>query len=244
MRRFFVDPRSIIENTAYLSPAESQHIVSVLRLQPGDHIELFDGTGSVYQGELLKISRQNVTVLLLTCHRAKEENTPSLWLIQSLLKGKKMDFLVQKATELGVQAFQPVTTRYSENRGNPERQLQRWQRIMLEACKQCKRPVPMHISSPAAFDHLPPVSCSTKLLFWEDEPQQCIRPQLFADRATVCLFIGPEGGFHQKEIAAARSRGFQTVTLGQRALRAETASLAAVAIVQYLLGVLGKKHDI
>lgn len=244
MRRFFVDPCSIIENTAYLSPAESQHIVAVLRLNPGDQIELFDGTGSIYRGELRELSRDQVTVLLLARERGPEEKAPALCLMQSLLKGKKMDFLVQKATELGVHTFQPVLTRYSEIRGNPDRQWERWQRIMLEACKQCRRPVPMRISHPADFRQLTIESCSTRLLLWEDEQQQGIGPHVLGGRHSVCLLVGPEGGFHREEVRAARDRGFQAVTLGRRTLRAETASLAAVAVIQYLLGTLGKEQAI
>ncbi|MDW7771436.1 MAG: 16S rRNA (uracil(1498)-N(3))-methyltransferase [Desulfobulbaceae bacterium] len=238
MRRFFVDPQAIIDGIAHLSPAESLHIAAVLRLQPGDEIELFDGTGTVYQGTLLKLSREQVSVRLVAAHR-EEEKAPSLFLLQSLMKGKKMDFLVQKATELGVHTFQPVETRYSENRGNPERQQERWQRIMLESCKQCKRPMPMVISPLTDLKHIELPSGAAKIILWENEQQQPLAPILFAEKESVCLYIGPEGGFHRDEIKIALEYGFQTITLGSRTLRAETAALATVAIIQYLLGMLG-----
>jgi len=240
MRRFFVDPRSITADTAHLSKTESQHIVSVLRLQPGEAVELFDGKGKVYHGKLQEISRNQVTVRLLSIQSENHEKSPPVFLLQSLLKGKKMDFLVQKTTELGVHAFQPLLTRYSENRGNHVRQNERWQRIMLEACKQCKRTVPMLINPLVKFNEIDSSPFSTKLLLWEDEKKQPLDPQQFVSNQPVCLLIGPEGGFHEDEIDHARENGFQTVTLGSRILRAETATLATVAIVQYLLGTLGK----
>lgn len=239
MRRFFVDPQSVAPEAAYLSPTESLHIVSVLRLQLGEMVELFDGTGTVYQGTLHKLSRQQVTVRLLSKWN-EEQETPSVVLYQSLLKGKKMDFLVQKTTELGVHAFQPFLSRYCETRGNPERQQQRWQRIMLEACKQCRRALPMQIHQPTDFNQLKMSEFATKLLLWENENDQSLKPEQLVHTGPVCLLIGPEGGFHDDEITHARENGFQTVTLGKRILRAETATLAAVTIIQYLLGALGK----
>lgn len=240
MRRFFVDPRSITADTAHLSKTESQHIISVLRLQAGETVELFDGTGTIYQGELNILSREQVTVRLLSMRSENNEKSPPVFLLQSLLKGKKMDFLVQKTTELGVHTFQPLLTRYSENRGNRERQKERWQRIMLEACKQSKRPVPMLINPPVQFSKIDLSPFSTKLLLWESENKQLLGPEQFVSNEPVCLILGPEGGFHEEEIDRARKNGFQTVTLGRRILRAETATLATVAIVQYLLGTLGK----
>lgn len=240
MRRFFVDPQAITADTALLSKTESQHIVSALRLQLGETVELFDGTGTVYHGKLQKLSREQVTVRLLSMHNENFEISPPVFLLQSLLKGKKMDFLVQKSTELGVHTFQPLMTRYSENRGNHQRQHERWQRIMLEACKQCKRTVPMQINPLVKFKQIDLSLFSTKLLVWEDEHQQPIDPKQLANKDSICLLIGPEGGFHEEEVDHARKNGFQTVTLGKRILRAETATLATVAIVQYLLGTLGK----
>lgn len=235
MRRFFVDPLSITAETAYLSKTESQHIAAVLRLKSGDTVELFDGTGKVYHGKLQKISSAQVTVQLLSNRLEERNGIPPLILCQGLLKGKKMDFLIQKATELGIQTFQPLVTRYSENRGNPVRQNERWQRIMLEACKQSKRTIPMKIQAVASFDRIDLGPCATRLFLWEDEQHQAIKPTLLKREGAVCLLVGPEGGFHPDEVILAREKGFQTVTLGRRTLRAETASLAAVTIVQYLL---------
>jgi len=237
VRRFFIDPGSISAQRAVISAAESRHIATVLRLQPGACVELFDGTGTVYQGCLHSVTRQAVTVDILSRQQPAEEGV-SLTLAQGLLKGKKMDFLVQKATELGVRTFQPLQTRYCESKGERRGRRQRWQRIMLEACKQCKRPLPMEINPAAGLNHLDTSRFSCKIMLWEDEKSVPLPnvPTSTGRGDSICLLLGPEGGFHREEVEQARALGFQTVSLGRRTLRAETAALAAVAIVQFLAG--------
>ena len=166
MRRFFIDPRSITADTAFLSKSESQHIVSVLRMQPGEKVELFDGTGTLYQGELETISHDRVAVRLLSRDNEIQSCAAEVFLLQGLLKPKKMDLIVQKATELGVHAFQPLITRYTENRSNFMRQHDRWQRIMLEACKQCKRSVPMQIFMPVELAAVSSRPDGANLILW------------------------------------------------------------------------------
>jgi len=238
MRRFYVDPLAITGDRALLSEAESRHIASVLRLQPGDPVELFDGSGSVYQGELQNVSRDQVSVRLLSKQKEHLGTSQPLYLFQGLLKGKKMDFLAQKATELGVHSFQPVITRYRENRGNPERQQERWQRIMLEACKQSKRSRPMDIHPLIHLDQIDVTQFSTRLFLWEKENKKLIGACRIREHGPICLLLGPEGGFHPDEVEWARENGFQSASLGKRTLRAETATLATIAIVQFLLGAL------
>ena len=236
MRRFLVDPRTIAGDLATLAAEEAHHIASVLRLQPGTVIELIDGQGLVYQGRLELVARTKVTVRLLTQQREPEDAAAPLFLLQALLKGKKMDVVVQKATELGVHTLQPLVTRYSEGRGNPERQAERWQRIMVEACKQCRRAQPMRIAPLTDLAAVPLPEAGPRILFWEGETTVPLRAEHLSPPGPVCLLLGPEGGLHQQEADAAGAKGFQPVSLGRRILRAETATLAAVAIVQYLTG--------
>lgn len=238
MRRFFVDTRSISGNLAILSADESRHMATVLRLQAGTGIELFDGTGSVYQGLILTASPQRITVEILSRYSEQGHGTPQLFLFQSLLKGKKMDFLIQKAAELGVHSFHPIRTRYSENHGNLPRQADRWQRIMLEACKQCHRANPMSIAPTSSLEDINLSPFAQPLVLWEGEKTTCLDATLLSSDGPMAIFIGPEGGFHENEISLARDLGFQPVSIGPRILRAETAALSAIAIMQFLSGAL------
>ena len=238
MRRFFVDPQSISENLAILSPEESRHIATVLRLQAGDAIELFDGTGFVYQGLILTASTKRITVELLSRYSDYEDGAPQLFLFQSLLKGKKMDFLVQKATELGVHSFCPVRSRYSENHGNLTKQVDRWQRIMLEACKQCKRTHPMIIEPLSALEDVDVAAFEHPLVLWEGEKSTPLDATMISYDGPMALLIGPEGGFQEEEIMTAKEKNFKPVSLGPRILRSETAALTTIAILQFLSGAL------
>ncbi|GAB4339178.1 MAG: 16S rRNA (uracil(1498)-N(3))-methyltransferase [Desulfobulbaceae bacterium] len=243
MRRFFVDPEAISDDLAILSPEESRHIATVLRLRSGTPVELFDTTGFVYQGLILTISPRKVTVEILSRYSAARDGAPRLILLQSLLKGKKMDFLVQKATELGVHAFRPVLTRYSENRGNPKRQHERWRRIMLEACKQCRRTRPMRIEEVVPFADLDLAEYRKTILPWEEEKTTRLDAGHIDYEGSTAILVGPEGGFHTEEVEQALSRGAVAVSLGSRILRAETAALTCVAILQFLGGGLAPEKN-
>ncbi|MFA5717474.1 MAG: RsmE family RNA methyltransferase [Desulfobulbaceae bacterium] len=238
MRRFFIDPQSIRSGIATLSGVESHHITSVLRLEPGSAIELFDGTGFVYGGRIEAVARHGVRVRILSRSDAPPPSAAKIILVQSLLREKKMDLVIQKATEMGVHMLQPLRTRYSEVRGHHQRQLDRWHRIMLEACKQSRRPCPMLIAEPLDFRSLAVAGDAAKIMFWEGERTAALNPEHVSPAGSTWLLLGPEGGFHPEEGYLARQFGFLTVSLGGNVLRAETASMAAVAIVQYLAGAL------
>lgn len=238
MRRFYINPQSISENLAILSPEESRHIATVLRLQAGTAVELFDGTGYVYQGLILTASPKRITVEILSRYSEAQDDGQKLYLFQSLLKGKKMDLLVQKATELGVHSFCPIQSKYNENHSKQPRQLDRWQRIMLEACKQCKRAQHMIIKPVSFLDDLDASSFEQPLVLWEGERSTFLDATLISYTGPMALLVGPEGGFHEEEIEKVIKKGFKPVSLGQRILRSETASLSAIAILQFLSGSL------
>jgi len=233
MRRFFFTSQQETEDRILITGSEARHITTVLRMQPGSRLELFDGKGTIICGQIEQLTSRTVSIHILSRTLAAD-NTIPLTLAQAMLKGKKMDFLVQKATELGVHTFIPLITRYCAKRVHNERQGQRWQRIMLEACKQCGRPVPMQIKEPVALGELPCAGDSNLIMPWEDEDSSPLSPALVHNRRPTILLIGPEGGFHREEISLARDMAFTTVSLGPRILRAETAALAAVSIIQHL----------
>ncbi len=242
MRRFFFDKKQESNGRILITGAEARHITTVLRIQAGTEIELYDGKGTAVLGEVVQLTSREVNIRILSRSTSFDGHDAPLTLIQSMLKGKKMDFLIQKATELGVHTFIPLSTRFCEKRAHSKHQARRWQRIMLESCKQCGRPLPMQILEPRQLEHLDETEQSNRIMPWEDEESHPLSPALLkADLPTV-LLIGPEGGFHADEVIAARAIGFTTVSLGPRILRAETAALAATSILQYLNHNLEPRH--
>lgn len=233
MRRFFFDPDQETSDRIKITGSEALHISTVLRMQPGNEVELYDGRGGTVHGKISQLTSREVIIRILS-RRIRHDTGAPLTLVQALLKGKKMDFLIQKATELGVHTFIPITTRYCEKRAHSARQDERWQRIMLEACKQCGRPTPMLIREPILLEQLHPADSSNLIMPWEDEDSRPLSPALLQNKQPTFLLIGPEGGFHPAEVTLIRDLGFSTVSLGPRILRAETAALAATAIVQHL----------
>lgn len=236
MRRFFLPAGSLAGETITLTGAEARHIARVLRLRPGRAVEFFDGQGGIVTAVLTGCDMRLVTAEVTDRRR---ENAPAgapLTLVQALLKGGKMDFVVQKATELGVHTLAPVLTRHCENRGDRDHQQERWQRIMIEACKQCHRAEPMRILPVTPLATLDPGAWVHRLAAWEGERQAAL-PAALAPVSTG-LFLGPEGGLHADDLHTLGALGFTTFSLGPRILRGETATLAAVAIVQHLTGSL------
>ena len=242
MHRFFVLPEDIHDKSVTITGPEAHHLKNVLRLSAGDKIILFDGTGTSYISVITAIKKERVTADIHSFE--KEISTyPLIILNQPLLPGKKLDFIIQKATELGVHSINLFHARYCKPEKNMSHKLGRWQRIALEACKQCRRNYPPGIHPPVPFTDIVEKTgdCTAKLLFWEKESGQNLEQALpkagmLKTDGTISIIIGPEGGFAEQEISLARKAGFLTVTLGRRILRAETASITTVAIIQYLTG--------
>lgn len=169
------------------------------------------------------------------------ESNLDIILVQGLLKGEKMDFVIQKATELGVSAIIPVSTVRSQLRET--RKLPRWKKIAEEASRQSGRAKIPEIFESFSFKDIfdIPVLISGKgIIFWEQggEKLPALTSKL-SNTDKIFLIIGPEGGFSEEEVLFASDKGFFTATLGSRILRAETASIAAVSIIQFALGDLG-----
>lgn len=240
LRRFFINPTDIVGETATLTGPEAHHLRTVLRLCPGDSITFFDGTGARYQARIEQILKNRVTATI-TCQTRDLPATVRLHLGQALLKGQKMDLLLQKATELGVDAIWPFYSEHGIHKPLKDAQMERWQRIVLESCKQCNRATPPEIHATRGITeilvHPPP--CDLRLIFWEHEARQRLDEVLAVqkkDCRSVLFLLGPEGGFSEIEVASAQQEGFIPVSLGPRILRAETATLTATAILQFTLG--------
>lgn len=237
MRRFYLSPHSVKAERIDIRDQEARHMAMVLRLKPGQTVEFFDGLGRVYTAVLTVVDKHQVLAEIVGTRREEERLLSPLTLAQCLLKGKKMDLLVQKATELGVQTFLPLVSRYCENRGerNP---VERWQRIMIEACKQCHRATPMEIAPVTPIAEADFSEYDYRLVAWEEE-QSAPLPTVFSEQpGSICLLLGSEGGLHAAEVTTLQQQRFSPFSLGPRIMRGETAALAAVSIVQFLSGAL------
>lgn len=241
MRRFFIQPDTKISDEVLLSEQESHHIAKVLRLTPGTSLQLLDGKGNIHNAEIISIGKQ-ARLRVLSSIQVKGDEIP-LRVCQSVLKGQKMELLVQKCTELGVSEFTPF---YSERcqlkkteLGKISKKHDRWQRIIEEACKQCNNPIMMQLNPLVSFKEMLKLQDDSvqKILFWEEELQanSLHSHSLQKNEAGLQIVLGPEGGFPNTEVDAAKQAEFQILSLGPRILKAETANIAAVSIIQHLL---------
>lgn len=243
---FFV-PSECIAPPAITIPSNLLvHLRDSLRVQEGEIVLIGDGAGSRYRTQITALTKYTMTGQIIEVMTQPPSDSPALILGQALLKGDKMDWVIQKATELGVQHVLPLQTRHTIVQLRPERieaQLTRWQRIALEAAQQSEQWQVPTIAQPQSLATLlknQAISAATFMLAERQEGQglQAVElPQ--APSSSVLVLIGPEGGWSQEEVELAIQAGCQSITLGQSILRAETAAIAAISILQSRLGKLG-----
>jgi 16S rRNA (uracil1498-N3)-methyltransferase len=246
MNRFFVSPQAIKDNRVVLRGLIVHQIRDVLRMRPGDEIVLLDNSGWAHRTELVTIDRDAVRGHVTEKWKLETEPHTRITLYQGLLKGQKFEWVLQKGTEIGVTAFVPVlaarcvigtVTDVSAAR------IERWEKIIVEAAEQAGRAALPHLSNAMLFAQ----ACAQvgavdlALIPWEGEHSRGLGEALedIPKSKAISLFIGPEGGFTDDEIATAEERGLIPVSLGPRILRAETAGLAAVSAILYERGDLG-----
>jgi 16S rRNA (uracil1498-N3)-methyltransferase len=222
----------------WLDGERAHYLTRVLRVRSGDTIVVFDGRSGEYPAVIGEIDRQRVQLRPGPNSSRDLESPLSIRLIQGISRGERMDFVVQKATELGVQQITPVHTAYSVVRlGNDRagKKIGHWERIAQGACEQCGRNILPVIDAAADLKEVlaEPVGGS-RLILQAGSGESLGNLRQIDDSLT--LLIGPEGGLNEAEIALAISCGFQPVSLGPRILRTETAALAAVAILQSRFG--------
>ncbi len=235
MRRFYAPPENFRDKAVFLSVEETRHLRDVLRLREGETAQVFDGNGREFSCRIEKIEKSN-TVLEILQEIAPTATASNLCLTlaAALLKGEKFDLVIQKAVELGVSKFIPVTTKRTDVKPkDSDKRPARWQKIALEAAKQCGRADLMKIAKPAGFEQLLSIAEGTKILFAEKDGDGFSKIQ--KDKKITAV-VGPEGGWEDSEIEAAKNSGFQIVTFGGRILRAETAAISIAAILQHRFG--------
>ena len=241
MHRFFVTPERLAGERVALDGEVLHHLATVLRLRPGDELELLDGCGQVVRCRILVLDRRQGEAQVLSRRQATEAPLP-VQLLQALPKGDKFDLVLQKGTELGITRFVPVLTGRSVPAPDPareEKRLQRWRRIVREAARQCRRPVVPEVAPPCGLTAALAQAAGLKLVLWEEESRPLARLLGPPTPTGVTLLVGPEGGFAAAEVAEATNAGFVPVRVGPRILRSETAGFAVAAIVQYVYGDLG-----
>ena len=238
MTRLYCEGK-LTPGSSVVLPKESAHyLINVLRLTSGDTVYLFNEQFGEFIGRAEKTTTQDVTIIIESQHRTPDPPTLTIQLGLGLSKGYRMDYAIQKSTELGVASITPLYTQYSEVKFNKskrlENKLQHWRRIAVSSCEQSGRLSIPEIHPPMSIeDWLGSSNKSCRLILDVRgaktlENLEIINP--------VELAIGPEGGFSTKELQIANDRGFTTISLGSRILRSETAPVAALAILQHRYG--------
>ena len=244
MRRLFY--AGALAEEIEITGGDAHHLVRVMRAQSGDEVIVAGGDGRAARMAICGIERDRVHLRRMAYLPQAETRNAEVILIQALLKGEKMDFIVQKAVELGAAALYPIETEHVVVRYDAKKaaaKAVRWQKIADEAAKQCGRQALMPVAAIAPLSALlrnPELfgAPDTAVVFcYEGEREQSLRTVLRSvDARRIVLIVGAEGGFSPAEAAAIQAAGAQSVSLGQLILRAETAALSAVAVTQYELG--------
>jgi len=249
MHRFYVPDIDASDRSITLDGSIARQLRTVLRVDIGEHIRLFDGSGSEVEVEVDHVGKGTVSTTLISAVQPVPEPETSVTILLGLAKPERIELAIQKCTELGAVRFLPVTSERVQggNTGTPSpKRLERWQRIAIEAAEQSGRatvptvesPVPVLEAVKQAFE-LQPVLC-----MWEEVADQSrslsnVLRSLGSGSARLAVLIGPPGGFTEEEVASIQEVGADLVTLGARVLRSETAAVAVMSAILYELGDLG-----
>lgn len=235
LSRFYIN-QPLQPGTVELPEASAHYISRVLRMKAGDALQLFDGSGQEYPAVLSSVGKRAVTAELEAAVSGQPVSRLHTHLGQVLSRGERMDWAIQKATELGVTEITPLFSERCEVRLNDERmqkRLEHWQQVAISACEQCGR------------SQVPVINLPMPLADWQQqvnaELKLVLHPQAASldshmPPASLALLIGPEGGLSDNEVAAAQNAGFQAACFGPRVLRTETAPIVALSLAQHLWG--------
>jgi len=239
MSTFFVDPGAITPPSIHITGDLLHHLRDSLRLRPGDSLALNDGCGTRYRVEVTHVTSQVIVSRIIDRLTEPAPKTSPIVLGQSLIKGDKMDWVIQKATELGVAGVALIHSTHSVIKPNPERlehQRSRWERIARDAAQQSERWTIPTIADPVDLAEICRQYASSPLkgmlVERSDGPSLSAIPLPSDRQRPIVLLIGPEGGWAPEEQRLAQEQGFLPLALGPRILRAETAAIAALSILQ------------
>lgn len=241
MPKFFAEQENIYENTILLDGEEAKHITKVLRMQAGEQLTVCDGAGTDYETEIESIEKNSLTVRILETKPSPAESRVKITLFQCLPKASKMEYVIQKCTELGICEIIPCISERCVVKLNGEadgkKKVERWQAIAKAAAKQSGRGIIPHIGMPVSFNEAVQALSEFELSFlpYENEKETTLKTLLRAapQAERAAFIIGPEGGFAPQEVQAALEKGIPAVTLGNRILRTETAAEVVVSMMNY-----------
>jgi len=236
--RFFISAEQSTDRHITISGEDVRHIAMVLRMKTGDELLLCDGEGTEYQTTIAQVGRSEI-IADVKARSKRELRGPRVTLCQGLPKSDKMDWIVQKATELGVASIIPlVTERTIVKIRDEEKRISRWQKIAREAAMQSNRPTIPKVEKIQSLDGyirtLDPDPWTLLILPWEEGTlpiKEVLRTN--PDMKNIIVLIGPEGGFSAQEAAMGKEKGFHLVSLGQNILRTETAAVAVLSMIGY-----------
>jgi 16S rRNA (uracil1498-N3)-methyltransferase len=244
VRRFFVEKIPYHADLILIPEKEANHITKVLRMKEGDRIIIFDGKGKEFKSIIDKVSYKEVWVRIIKNLSSRPLSPLKITLAQAAVKGPALDYILQKATELGVN---DVVFFYSErtvvklNTDNLGKKMIRWQEIIKSASRQCGRAFLPDLKPPISFEDLIKGATNKntlRLILWEREENHTIKDLLKSVHPVphVIAVVGPEGGFTDEEIHFAKRYDFRLLSIGRRVLRSDTASIALLSILQYEWG--------
>lgn len=243
MPRFFISSESVADGSFTLYPDDIKHIINVLRMKEGEVLTLCDSKGFDYKCKIKDISKNSISLELISKDKSVSEPDVKITLYQGIPKQDKMELIIQKAVELGIYRIVPVDTERAivSLKGKEDKKISRWQKIAESASKQSGRGIIPEIAPVMTFTEAVTEASREGLAFipYELEEEKMLSTIIkgFSEE-TMSYFIGPEGGFSEKEIALAKDHKIIPVSLGKRILRTETAGLAVLSAIMYELGEL------
>lgn len=238
--RFFCPELNITHTQFSLPEAAHRHAVQVLRLKKGAVINVFDGQGHEYEATLELVSKRESVAALGQKIESKNESPLNITLLQGISRGERMDYALQKAVELGVNKIVPVITERCNvqlSNGRAAKRLSHWKGVMVSACEQSGRSVLPELMDVMSLEDAMSINLQSSRLVLDPLAKQGFTT--LEKQQQISLLIGPEGGLSEQEIDAVTKQNYQTVNFGPRILRTETATVAAIAVMQTLWGDLG-----
>lgn len=238
--RFFTDSPLALDASVQLSESAAAHATRALRLNVGDSAVVFNGDGHDYECKLTSIKKNAVTATITSAKKVSNESPLRITLLQAISSGDRMDFTIQKAVELGVSCIQPIISQRSVvklTNERAEKRTEHWQNVAISACEQSGRAFIPRVYSPISLENWlsqNPDGDTCRILLNPIGAKRLMEIQ--KPTTNIELLIGAEGGLSQNEIDLATSRNFQSIVLGPRILRTETAALTAISVMQALWG--------